>query len=69
MELTLVFFALLDDKKKKKKPFQFVKYRAWKKLNGWKEKIFSKAGKVILIKTVVQAIPPMLWLVFFYLFI
>lgn len=37
----------------KKDIFQLVKDRVWKKLNGWKEKILSQAGNVVLIKNVV----------------
>ena len=29
----------------------------WSKLQGWKEKLLSQAGREILLKTVVQAIP------------
>lgn len=39
----VVFDALLD--------------RIWKKLQGWKEKLLSKTGKEILLKSVIQAIP------------
>ena len=31
--------------------------RIWKKLQGWKEKLLSRAGKEILLKSVIQAIP------------
>lgn len=37
--------------------FAWVLARVEKKLEGWKEKLISKAGKAILIKTVVQALP------------
>ena len=29
----------------------------WKKLQGWKEKLFSQAGREVLIKSVIQEIP------------
>ncbi|XP_057249417.1 uncharacterized protein LOC130590851 [Beta vulgaris subsp. vulgaris] len=31
--------------------------RMWKKLRGWKEKLLSRAGKEVLIKAVIQALP------------
>ena len=37
--------------------FAFLKDRAWKKLQGWKGKMLSKAGKEVLIKAVAQYIP------------
>ena len=39
----IIFASLLD--------------RIWKKLQGWKEKFLSRAGKEILLKSVIQAIP------------
>lgn len=36
--------------------FKSVRDRVWKKINGWKEKLLSQAGKEILLKAVVQAI-------------
>ncbi|XP_039686978.1 uncharacterized protein [Medicago truncatula] len=41
----------------KKEVFSFVQERVWKKIKGWKEKFFSRAGKETLIKAVAQAIP------------
>ena len=41
----------------KKKSYSVIKERIWKKLKGWKEKLLSQAGREILIKAVVQAIP------------
>ena len=37
--------------------FSFLKDRVWKKLQRWKGKILSRAGKEILIKAVAQSIP------------
>lgn len=41
----------------KEKTFAYIKDRAWKRIQGWKEKLPSKAGKEVLIKVVAQAIP------------
>jgi hypothetical protein len=37
--------------------FNGIKERIWKRINGWKERFLSHAGKEILIKAVIQAIP------------
>ncbi|XP_075645304.1 uncharacterized protein LOC142616311 [Castanea sativa] len=37
--------------------FAFLKERVWKKMQGWKGKLLSRAGKEILIKVVAQSIP------------
>ena len=44
-------------KKKKKTSFEFIKEKVWRKLQGWEEKLLSQAGREVLIKAVVQAIP------------
>ena len=41
----------------KKRAFNEIKDRIWKRLQGWKENLLSQAGREILIKAVVQAIP------------
>ncbi|KAL9680531.1 hypothetical protein QQ045_018411 [Rhodiola kirilowii] len=42
---------------RKSELFNFIEDRMWKRVNGWKGKLLSVAGKEILIKSVVQAIP------------
>ena len=37
--------------------FSFIKDRVWKKIQGWKGQLLSRAGKEILIKVVAQSIP------------
>ena len=43
--------------KRKKASFNFIKEKVWRKLQGWKEKLLSQAGREVVIKAVVQAIP------------
>jgi hypothetical protein len=37
--------------------FAYLKERIWQRIQGWKEKLLSSAGKEVLIKAVAQAIP------------
>lgn len=39
------------------KQFQYLVDRVWHKLKGWKEKLFSQAGKEVMIKAVIQSLP------------
>nr|ABN07946.1 RNA-directed DNA polymerase, putative [Medicago truncatula] len=41
----------------KKETFSFIKDQIWKKRNSWSNKCFSKAGREVLIKPVLQFIP------------
>lgn len=43
--------------KSKINTFKELREKITKKVTGWKEKLISKVGREILIKTVVQAIP------------
>ena len=42
--------------KNKKASLNYIKERVWAKLQGWKEKLLSQAGREVLLKAVVQAI-------------
>ncbi|GAU32101.1 hypothetical protein TSUD_358070 [Trifolium subterraneum] len=41
----------------KKATFAYIKDRIWKKINSWRRRPMSKAGKEVMIKSVLQAIP------------
>ncbi|GAU39232.1 hypothetical protein TSUD_396790 [Trifolium subterraneum] len=41
----------------KKAIFSFIKDRIWKRINSWRGRALSKAGKEVMIKSVLQAIP------------
>ncbi|KAL0458285.1 UNVERIFIED_CONTAM: LOB domain-containing protein 29 [Sesamum latifolium] len=41
----------------KRELFSAICDRIWNRLNGWNEKILSQAGKEVLIKSIIQAIP------------
>jgi hypothetical protein len=41
----------------KAQTFAYLKDRIWKKIQGWKIKLLSKAGKEVLIKAVIQSMP------------
>jgi hypothetical protein len=43
--------------RRRSKVFAYLKERIWLRIQGWKEKMLSWAGKEILIKAVAQAIP------------
>jgi hypothetical protein len=37
--------------------FSSIQGKIWERINGWMEKFLSQAGKEVLLKAVVQAIP------------
>jgi len=41
----------------KKAVFAFIKDRIWKKINAWRGSALSKAGKEVMVKSVLQSIP------------
>ena len=43
--------------RRKKKGFNFIKEKVWRKLQGWEGKLLSQAGREILIKAIIQVIP------------
>ena len=43
--------------RKRKASLNYIKERVWSKLEGWKEKLLCQAGREILLKVVLQAIP------------
>jgi hypothetical protein len=43
--------------RKKKQIFSYLKDRVWKHINSWRGRSLSRAGKEIMIKSVLQAIP------------
>ena len=42
--------------KNRRASLNYIKERVWGKLQGWKVKLFSQAGREVLLKAVVQAI-------------
>lgn len=43
-------------RKEKKASFSYIKERVWKELQGWEGKLFSRACREVLIKSVIQVI-------------
>jgi len=41
----------------RKATFAYIKDRVWQKINSWSGKCLSKAGREVMIKSVLQAIP------------
>ena len=41
----------------KRASFDQLKQKVWKRLQGWEGKLLSQAGREVLIKSVIQAIP------------
>ncbi|CAK8565736.1 unnamed protein product [Lathyrus sativus] len=42
----------------RKTTFSYIKYRIWNKINSWRGRALSKAGREVMIKSVLQAILP-----------
>ncbi|KAL0416734.1 UNVERIFIED_CONTAM: hypothetical protein Slati_3505300 [Sesamum latifolium] len=56
MELYLGFPSKVA--RSKRELFSVIKDRVWYRISGWNEKLLSQAGKEVLIKSIIQAIPP-----------
>ncbi|PNX98658.1 ribonuclease H, partial [Trifolium pratense] len=48
----------------KKATFGYIKDRMWRKINSWRGRALSKAGKDVMIKSVLQAIPSYIMSIF-----
>lgn len=58
MESSMTYLGLpIIIGRSKSQIFNFVKQRLWNNLNGWKERTLSQAGRKVLIKAIIQAIP------------
>lgn len=44
--------------------FSYIKDRVWQKINTWSSKCHSKAGREVMIKSVLQAIPSYIMSIF-----
>ena len=51
------YLGLLAVVGRKKESLIYIKERIWGTLQGWKEKLLSQAGREVLLKAIVQAIP------------
>ena len=59
-----IWGCLLLLEKNKKAIFSFIKDKVWLRFQGWRKKLLSKAGKEVLLKTVVHSIPSYVMSVF-----
>jgi hypothetical protein len=48
----------------KKATFNFIKDKVWNKINSWSSKCLSKAGREVMIKSVLQSIPSYMMSIF-----